>query len=213
MRKTPPTARLNLSRDRIVTESARTFNRLGYHATTLDEIARALGVTKAALYYHVRSKEELLFECYKMSIEIGFEGIRRAREKSSTPDEQLRLAVAYYIEGITDPERAGVVLLEERALTPDLRRQVIEWRDAYERQIREIIERGIAEDVFVPFDPKLIGFALLGAGNWVPKWHKPSGGRSGREIADTFSAYLVRGLLKHPSLDTSGSRLEETSSR
>ena len=47
----------NLSRERILAEAARIFNRLGYHGATLDDVAKALGVTKAALYYHVANKE------------------------------------------------------------------------------------------------------------------------------------------------------------
>lgn len=170
------------------------FNRRGYHGTTLDDVARALGVTKAALYYHVTSKEELLFQCYKVPIGIGLEGVRLALSRTAAPDEQLRLALAYYIEGITDHLRGSVVLMEEGALSPRHQRQVIEWRDDYERQLRKIIARGIAEGVFAPCEPKLVGFAILGAANWIPKWYDPAGSRSGKEIAEAFSSYLVRGL-------------------
>jgi hypothetical protein len=47
---------------------------------------------------------------------------------------------------------------------------VIAGRDEYERQLREIIARGVRDGVFVPCDPRLVGFALLGAENWIPKW-------------------------------------------
>ncbi|MDP2625660.1 MAG: TetR/AcrR family transcriptional regulator, partial [Candidatus Rokubacteria bacterium] len=157
--------------------------------------------TKAALYYHVRSKEELLFQCHQVLIEIALEGIRAARERASSADEQLRLALGYYIEGIMDQLRGSVVLLEEGALTPAHQRQVIAGRDEYERQLREIIARGGRDGVFVPCDPRLAGFALLGAGNWIPKWYSPAGLRTPKEIAEAFSTYLVRGLQRHPSTD------------
>ncbi len=188
-------ARASLSRERILAEAARVFNRLGYHGTTLDDIARALGVTKAALYYYVRSKEELLFQCCRVPIQMGLDGIRRAQAEVSAPDEQLRLALASYIEGMTDQFSGSVVLLEEGALCPEHQREVIAGRDEYERQLRGIIERGIAGGVFVPCDPRLVGFAILGAMNWIPRWYSPEGERSGKEIADAFSSYLVRGLL------------------
>src|SRR3970040_2535165 len=82
--------RANLSRERILAEAARIFTRLGYHGATLDDVARALGVTKAALYYYVANKEELLFQCCKVPIAIGLEGIRRAQAEAAAPDEQLR---------------------------------------------------------------------------------------------------------------------------
>src|SRR3990167_3936216 len=111
-------ARANLTRERILAEAARIFNRLGYHGTALDDVARALGVTKAALYYHVQNKEELLFQCCKVPIEIGLEGIRRAQTQARSPDEQLRLALACYIEGMTDQLRGSVVILEEETPSP-----------------------------------------------------------------------------------------------
>ncbi|MBI2492081.1 MAG: TetR/AcrR family transcriptional regulator [Candidatus Rokubacteria bacterium] len=190
--------RANLSRERILAEAARIFNRLGYHGATLDDVARALGVTKAALYYHVANKEELLFQCCRVPIEIGLEGIRDALAQASAPDEQLRLALARYIEGMTDQLRGSVVILEEGTLSPAHYRWVKDARDEYERLLRGIIERGIAEEVFVPCDPRVVGFAILGAMNWIPKWYHPDGSRTGKEIADAFGSYLVRGLLREP---------------
>jgi len=194
-------ARGSLTREKILAEAARIFNRRGYHGTTLDDVARALGVTKAALYYHVSSKEALLFQCHQVLIEIALEGLRRARERASAPDEQLRLTLAHYIEGIMDQLRGSVVLVEDGALTPAHQRQVIAGRDEYERQLRELIARGMRDGVFVPCDPKLVGFALLGAGNWIPKWYSPAGSRAPKEIAEAFASYLARGLQRQPSVD------------
>ena len=190
-----------MTRERIVEEAARLFNRRGYRGTTLDTVARALGVTRAALYYHMSSKEELLFQCYKVPIEIGLEAIRRALAASDAPDEQLRVALAYYIEHMTDDLSGSVVLLEDGTLSPAHRQQITAWRDQYEQQVRAIVARGIQRGVFVGCDPKLIGFAFLGAANWIPKWYDAKGQRSGKEIADVFATYLVRGLQKHPAAD------------
>lgn len=201
MRRPNSGSRFNLTREKILQESARVFNRRGYHGTTLDDIARALGVTKAALYYYVKSKEELLYQCHQTSLDIGMEGIRQARAAASAPDEQLRIALAYYIEGMTDQLRGTVVLLEEGALSPRQHRRIIERRDEYERMLRKLIEEGIAAGVFVPCDPTLVGFAILGAMNWIPKWYTPTGRCSAKEIAEAFSWHLVRGLQKLPSND------------
>ena len=194
-----PRTRAHLSRERILAEAARIFNRLGYYGATLDDVARALGATKAALYYYVANKEELLFQCCRVPIEIGLEGIRRAQEQAEAPDEQLRLALVSYIDGMTDQLRGSVVLLEEGALSPEHYREVKAGRDEYERQLRGIIARGIAQEVFVPCDARLVGFALFGAMNWIPTWYDPAGRRSGREVAETFAAYLVRGLRAAPA--------------
>src|SRR3990167_4805072 len=108
----------------------------------------------------------------------------------------LPIALACYIEGMTDQLRGSVVILEEGTLSPAHYRWVKDARDEYERELGSIIARGIMEEVFVPCDPRVVGFAILGAMNWIPKWYHPDGSRTGKEIADAFSSYLVRGLLR-----------------
>lgn len=191
--------RPNLTLERILAEGARVFNRRGYYGTTLEGIARALGVTKPALYYYVRTKEELVYRCHHLSLDIAHEGVRQAVERTSSPDEQLRIAIAHYIEGMTDQLSATVMLLEEGVLAPRHHRAIIKRRDEYETKLRAIIRAGIDGGVFVPCDPKLAGFAILGAMNWVPKWYSPTGPRSGKEIAEALSTYLVRALQQRPS--------------
>ena len=176
-----------LTRERILAVSGRVFNQRGYHGTTLDDIARALGVTKAALYYHVKNKEELLFQCHQLALDIGMEGFHRA--------------LAHYIEGMADQLKGTVVLLEQGALTPRHHRRIVRSRDEYEQALRKMIAGGITAGVFVPCDPKLVGFAILGAVHWIPKWYHPAGSSPAREIAEAFAAYLVRGLTKQPSPD------------
>lgn len=194
--------RAPLSLDRILAESARAFSRRGYYGTSLDEIATALGVTKAALYYHVRSKEELLFLCHQRSLDIGMDGLRQAQARGARADEQLRIIIAHYIRGMTSELTGNAILLEEGALAAHHLRRIIARRDEYERALRQVIQSGIDSGVFVACDPKLVAFAILGAVNWIPKWYRASGPRSGKEIAEAFAGYLVRGLLKSPP-DTS----------
>jgi TetR/AcrR family transcriptional regulator len=189
--------RPNLTREKILAVSSRVFNQRGYHGTTLADIASALHISKAALYYHVKSKEELLFASHQAVLDIGLEGIEQAVARTSDPAEQLRITVAYYVEGIT--ERLTATIFEGRALSRSHRKLVVERRDAFEQQLRQIIQRGVEAGVFVACDPKLVGFALLGATNWVSKWFSPGSGYSARQVADAFSAYLVRGLEKHPA--------------
>ncbi len=190
------TTRAGLTRERILTESARVLNRRGYRGTTLDDIARSLGVTQAALYYPVRSKDELLLQCHLRSLEISMDAIREARARTSAPDEQLGIVVRRYLEGMTDELNATAVLLDEGALSSRVHRRLVERRDACEREVRRIIQDGIDRGIFVPCNPKLVGFAILGAMNWVPKWFAASGPVDGKTIAAAFAEYLVRGLLK-----------------
>jgi TetR/AcrR family transcriptional regulator len=176
--------------------SAQVFNLRGYAGTTLDDIARALDVTKAALYYHVKNKEEILFLCHQLALDIAMDGFRQAWAVPLPPDEQLRIALTHYIEAMADQLKGTVVLLDQGALSPRLHARIVEGRDEYERALRGVIAKGIEVGVFAPCDPKIVGFALLGALHWIPKWYSPTGDRSAREIAAQFADYLVRGLRK-----------------
>jgi TetR/AcrR family transcriptional regulator len=198
MRVQQPSRRSRLTVENILAESARLFNRRGYHGTSLTDIARAFGVSKAALYYHVKSKEDIVFRCYQRVLDLGMEGLDHARAQAAAPDEELTMALRHFIKGLTDQWSGAVVLLGERALSPRQQARILRRRDEYERRLREIISRGITAGVFVPCDPKLVGFAILGTLNWILKWYNPGGERSAKEIAEVLSSYLVRGLQTHP---------------
>src|SRR3989338_104317 len=131
-------ARAHLTRDKILVEAARVFNRRGYDAATLGDIADALGVTQAALYYHVKNKEDVLYQCHKKANELGMHAIRTALAQTSAPDDQLRILFREYIEGMTDQLAGAVVLLYEGALSPPLHRRILKERDEYENLLREI---------------------------------------------------------------------------
>lgn len=195
-RRPPSRPRAPLTREQILAVSAHVFNQRGYRGTTLDDIARALGVTKAALYYHVKSKEQILFLCHQLALDIAMEGFRRAKALPLPPDEQLRIALTHYIEAMADQLKGTVVLLEQGALSPRLHARIVAKRDEYERTLRGVIAEGIEAGAFMPCDPKIVGFALLGAVHWIPKWYSPTGSRSAGEIAAQFADYLVRGLRK-----------------
>jgi TetR/AcrR family transcriptional regulator len=198
-------SRADRTRQKILAESARVFNRRGYHATTLDEIARAIGMTKPALYYYVKSKEDLLFQCHQRALDIATDAVRLAMVSAEAADERLRIVLTRYIEGMTAELSGFVVLLHEGALSPALHRCILEQRDHYEGMLRTIVEQGIETGVFVPCDPKLVCFAILGALNWIPRWYSPEGPASSREIAAAFAEFFVRGLMRHPPSKTIGS--------
>ena len=80
-----------LKRNALLREAARAFSGRGYHNTSLDDVAAVLGVTKAALYHYVRSKQEILFECHMLSLDLGDEALDYARRHGHTGLEQTTL--------------------------------------------------------------------------------------------------------------------------
>src|SRR5579859_5702144 len=181
------------------------FARKGFGATSLDDIAEALGATKGALYYHVRNKEEILRLIYLTVLTASEEPLRRIVEADLPPLEKLRRAVEHQTAVAADRSPAMTVFYrEQHYLTGPFAREIILRKKAYERYFEQIIEEGQAAGVFQPnIDPKIATFGLLGMCNWLSQWYRSGGQYSPRQIAAMFVNIVENGLiLKLPEADS-----------
>jgi AcrR family transcriptional regulator len=183
-----------LKRRAVILEAGRAFNEDGFHATSLDEIAKKLAVTKAALYYYVKSKHEILFECHQLAHDLADEAIADARRSGRTGMDKLSHFLARYIENLTGEFGSCVVLADVNALQPEDRRRIVVRRDQFDRALRGMIADGIKDGSIRDCDPKLLGFLIMGAVNWIPKWFSPEGPMTGRAIAERFVDYIVAAI-------------------
>ena len=78
MSRNPDETRFQLQRDRMLKAAAHCFNQKGYSGTALKDVADILGLTDAALYYYVRNKEELVYQCYLRAADVGCDAMDRA---------------------------------------------------------------------------------------------------------------------------------------
>ena len=186
-------------REVLLREAASSFNRRGYHGTSLTEIAKKLGVTKAALYTYIPSKEELLYYCHDSAMDAGFVSLEKAKKIGTTGLEKLTMSLRGYLEMILGEESSYVVLLEEHAMKPAHVKVITKRRDMFERQMRDFVREGITDGSVVPCNPKLAVFAALGALNWVQKWFVPGGEWSGKQLALALSQILERAIASDPS--------------
>lgn len=189
-----PDEQFTLKREALLHQAAHAFSLHGYHNTSLDDVASALGVTKPALYYYVRSKQEILVECYNMALDLGDLAIERARSEGHSGLERLTLVVVGYIELLTSRLSGGTVLREYDALDPGPRKIILARRDAFDRQCRALIEEGIADGSIRAVNPKLTVFFFMGAVNWMTRWYSSEGELAGTEIAQAFADLLARGV-------------------
>jgi TetR/AcrR family transcriptional regulator len=188
-----------LKREALLREAAAAFNRRGFHATSLDDIARNLGVTKPALYYYFENKHSLLHACFERAMEAAFSSLARAKREGGSGREKLRLTIQFYIEEMIDRLSCCVVLMEENALLPKDHAEQIRQRDKFERALRDLVREGVADGSIVPCDPKLVVFAMLGALNWIPKWFRHDGDWSSAQIAAAMAELMERSLSSGPA--------------
>jgi AcrR family transcriptional regulator len=183
-------------RDEIIQVAARIFAAKGYHGTTLDEIASELVITKPALYYHIRNKEELLREIIT-SIMEPLESVSRVRELDLSPREKIRKIVELLVVSGAERKDTTKIALQDVVILPKRTQDAIRRREKeIERCVQDILQEGIEKGDFVVDDLKMAGFAILGAANWVYRWYHPDGYLKPEHIAEKIIHLLEHGYLK-----------------
>ena len=177
----------------------------------MSELARRLQITKPALYYYFRNKEEILVECYRAGITLIETLLDKALVSRGTGLAKVKAYIEAYARSVVlyDFGRC-VAMLDENELSPETRKEVRALKRRIDASIRGYIEEGIADKSIAPCDAKLASFAMSGAINWIGTWYKPAGPLTGEEIASHFTNLLTEGLRTRSS---SPRRLRTTPSK
>ena len=183
-----------LKREAVLKEAGRAFGKRGYHNTSLDDVAKALQVSKGTLYNYVKDKQEILYECHAISYDLGERAIKHGRAYGTTGAEILRLTLISYITSLTEELGACAVLMEVDALRPEDRAKAVKYRDAFEREFVSMVKMGIKDGSLRAIDPKLAVFTFMGAVNWLPRWYAPGGRLTGEQVATQMTDLLLTGL-------------------
>ena len=181
-------------REAVLSEAAQAFRRRGFHATSMDDIAEALGVTKGALYRYVRSKDEILFECFRMAEAIGDLALKRASEAPGSGLRKLTVFFLEFIERYLQSDFAGPAMVDLDVLSRVQREIVVKGRDRIDKGVRAIVDQAIADGSIRPCDAKLVVLYLMGSVNWMPSWYSADGALSPAALAEGFAATMVAGL-------------------
>ncbi|MFN4032483.1 MAG: TetR/AcrR family transcriptional regulator [Fimbriimonadales bacterium] len=201
------TERQEARREQILNGAARVFSRKGYHASTVDEIAKELGLTKASIYYYVSDKSDLLYQLYKRAMTALLESQTEIMARPDPPDAKLQAMIEEYVRIVASATAvySVVVLREHHALPARKRKEIIAMRDRYEANYQRCIQEGIEQGIFEAQDVKMASYVVLGALNWIPNWYNPRGSLSKEQIGRMFAEQLVRGLMadraQRPSSD------------
>ena len=183
-------------RAELIQAAARLFSERGYHGTSMQHLADALGLQRGSLYAHIGSKEELLFDV----VEDGAARFLVRGEQAASMQALAAVRLRHFLVGhirtaVEHLDSATVFLNEWRYLSPDLRTIVQGKRDHYESLVRGIVEDDIErgefrDDVHVRLATRLV----LSAGNWMYAWYRPGGELGPQEIGEHFADLIVQGL-------------------
>ncbi len=177
--------------------AAQIFRDRGYDATSVSDIARALGLTKAGLYHYFDSKEALLFEIMTYGLERVRDEVLLPAKSIRNPEERLRQIVLRHARITTDGRGAVAHLGDEiRALPPAARRQIEERMRVYVDLVRDTLTELKAAGKLHDVDPTVAAFSVLGMVLWLPRWFRQDGRLSQERVATEIARLAMGGLLR-----------------
>jgi AcrR family transcriptional regulator len=198
-----PSSRLNPRRLQICMTAARTFVQRGFDATSVSDIAAALGVTKAGLYHHINSKEELLFDIVSLGMDWLDEDVIKPVQGIRDPEERLReILVRHAILTACNEGWITILLDEIQALRPAQRRKIEARKRAYVNMVRGTLAELQALGRLRDIDPTVGALGVLGMIVWLPRWVQPRGRLTCEQVAHQIADLALTGLL----LPAGGSR-------
>ena len=182
-------------RQAVLRAAVRMFNERGFHATSLEDVAASLGISKPTIYHYLGNKDQVLLECVSLGLEQLLEAATIARKQPGTGIERLRSFLRRYAEINMDDFGRCVIRTGEEALSPESARRFRGHKREIDKAMRSLIEEGIADGSIAPnTDPKLLAFTLAGALNWPARWHAADGKQSAEEIARQMVDLLTQGF-------------------
>ncbi|MBK7858494.1 MAG: TetR family transcriptional regulator [Archangiaceae bacterium] len=185
------------STDRVLDEAARLFRRQGYAATTVREIAKAADMLPGSLHYRFASKDDVLIALIDRGIDQAIDVVQREIAKVEDPIERLRVGIGKYLELLLEGDDALFVMLYDwRSLPPTAREGLDRARNRYEAFWDALLIDAYSTGKSRPVvDLALVRQFGFGAASWVATWYRKGEGRSPKQIADAFFAFLAYGLI------------------
>jgi AcrR family transcriptional regulator len=199
------------SRQEILRAAARLFQQRGYDATSMNDVAAALKLSKGGLYHHFQSKDEILFEIMNHAMEITRERVLDPVRSIADPEDRLRALIRLHIEVVLSPRdrEITVMLHENHPLPPALRKRINSRKKDYihflenlmtevqQKDVRQKAQRKpqVARQGVGRVSPRAAAFALLGMINWIYQWYKPEGELQAQNLIPQFTDLIFGGIL------------------
>lgn len=184
-------------RAEILREAARLFAEKGYADSSLNELAAAMNYSKGAIYNYFSSKQEIYDAIIIATLTALYESAAEAVKPEDPAPERLRRFMVAHATCIEANYHAFVTMLVGYSgmANAELKDDALKLRDAHEGLLRRIIADGIADGSFRPVDVAMTGRAVLSLLSWMTRWFRPTGKKSGEEIALDYYDLVVKGLV------------------
>jgi AcrR family transcriptional regulator len=191
-------------RAEIVRHAVELFAAQGYAATSLAEIADAVGIRKASLYNYIESKEDLLYEIDRLLISELEEETERLLRDANGADARLRAFLTAGMRLIARRRSETTVFLREYHVAKSNRerwRELAERRHRYQHLFESILREGAEQRVFRSLPTTVTALAVLGTTSWAFRWYDPDGALGPDAVAALFADIVLDGIRPHDGHD------------
>lgn len=186
--------------------AARLFCERGYEATSMSDIADAVGFTKAAIYHFIPGgKQDLLNDIISFGMNSLEQQVIEPARTIADPEERLRAIIANHVRIITNGSASvgfnpvTVVIDEVAGLSVAQRRKITARKRVYVDLIRDTLRQMQEQGKLKSIDITVTAFSLLGMILWLARWYRPNGTLSGPQVAEEITKLAMNGLLTQPS--------------
>lgn len=181
-------------REAVLRTAARFFNEKGYHATSLDDVASALNVTKPTIYHYFANKDEILMECTRRGLNALAASMRATDQDGLSGAQALEAMMMAHAFEMMDDFGICVARTQDHLLSPESRAQFRALKREIDALIRRTIARGVADGSLQVPDVRIAAFTLGLALNSLGSWFRPDGPMGREDTARLTVATLLNGL-------------------
>jgi AcrR family transcriptional regulator len=184
--------------DQVRAAALRLFKEKGYHATSMRDIANAVGMNKGSLYSYIRSKEDLLIPVFDRAQGVLLAEIEQISADSSlTPTDRLKRAIHAHVSAVANNLDVLTVYLSEwRQLATESLATNRTQRERYATLFRQILEDGVASGEFRPMDTRIVMLGMIGMCNYLFRWFRPEGRLTPGQLADELIEMVMQGVRR-----------------
>ena len=182
--------------DQVRAAALRLFKEKGYHATSMRDIATAVGINKGSLYSYIRAKEDLLIPVFERAMGVLLEQMEQiSTDASLVPTERLRRAIHAHVTAVADNLDVLTVYLSEwRQLGAESLSTVRLQRERYASLFRQILDDGVQSGEFRPMDTRIVMLGMIGMCNYLFRWYRPDGRLTPAQVADELIELVMNGV-------------------
>ena len=180
------------------------FRERGYHGTSVRDLARAVDMETASLYYHYPSKHDILVDLFNCTMADLIAGVEKAIGNETGAEQRLRAAVRFHVNfHVARQDEAFISHSELRALDEASLERVVTQRDQYEKVLRALLTAGVKEGCFEIADVGVTATAILMMCSGVSDWFRRRGRLSGSSVAGHYADLVLRMVTRPAPSGTS----------